>query len=46
MQTNSEDDDSGAPDPAVYENQSGGVMEIKTGKGNVADLSVWHEDRK
>jgi len=27
MQTNSEDEDAGAPDPAVYESQSGGVMD-------------------
>jgi len=26
-QTNSDEDDSGAPDPAVYENQSGGVVD-------------------
>merc|ERR550539_1524868 len=25
---NSEDEDSGAPDPAVYENQSGGVLDV------------------
>lgn len=28
IQSNQEDDDSGAPDPAVYENQSGGVLDV------------------
>merc|ERR1719450_335189 len=27
VQTQSDDEDSGAPDPAVYENQSGGVLD-------------------
>ena len=27
MQTSSDDDDAGAPDPAVYESQSGGVLD-------------------
>merc|ERR1719401_324095 len=27
-QHNAEDDDTGAPDPAVYENQSGGVLDV------------------